>query len=145
MNGAGGHTHPPGRRLGPYEIIRALGEGGMGVVYRARDTRLGRDVALKFLPSHLASSEAARQRLQREARAVAALQHPNICAIYDVGEDEQGEFFLVMELLAGETLQQRLTCGPLPLNQTLDVADQLGNALATAHAAGILHRDIKPG
>ena len=145
MSGAGGHTHPPGRRLGPYEILDALGAGGMGVVYRARDTRLSRDVALKFLPSHLASSDAARERLRREARAVAALQHPNICAIYDVGEEEQGEFFLVMELLAGETLQQRLARGALPLHEALDIASQLGSALVTAHGAGILHRDIKPG
>jgi len=145
MSGAGGNTHPTGRRLGPYEILDALGAGGMGVVYRARDTRLGRDVALKFLPPHLSSSEAARERLRREARAVATLQHPNICAIYDVGEEEQGGFFLVMELLTGETLQQRLARGALPLNEALDIASQLGSALVTAHGAGILHRDIKPG
>jgi eukaryotic-like serine/threonine-protein kinase len=145
MSAAGGDPHPPGRRLGPYEILDALGAGGMGVVYRARDTRLGRDVALKFLPSQLSDSEAARERLRREARAVAALQHPNICAIYDVGEEEQGGFFLVMELLAGETLQQRLARGVLPLNEALDIAGQLASALVTAHGAGILHRDIKPG
>ena len=133
-----------GHRLGPYEIIAALGAGGMGEVYRARDTRLERDVAIKVLSEHLVDSADARDRFQREARAVAALQHPNICTIHDVGTSADGQTFLVMELLHGETLQQRLKRGPFDLAACLDVAIALVDAIDTAHRAGIVHRDIKP-
>src|SRR5213595_1820296 len=133
-----------GSRLGPHEIVAALGAGGMGEVYRARDTRLGRDVAIKVLPEALTNSATARERFQREARAVAALQHPNICTIFDVGETTGGQAFLVMELLQGETLQQRLTRGPFDLATLADTAIALTDALEAAHTAGIIHRDIKP-
>ena len=106
-------TLNPGARLGPYEILSALGAGGMGEVYKARDTRLERDVAVKVLPAALTDSTPARERFQREARAVAALQHPNICTLHDVGETRDGQAFLVMELLQGETMQQRLGRGSL--------------------------------
>ena len=133
-----------GTRLGPYEILAPIGAGGMGEVYRARDTRLGRDVAVKVLAAHLTQSPQARERFQREARAVAALQHPNICTVHDVGETDDGQAYLVMELLQGETLQHRLARGPLELPAIEDVALGLTNALDAAHGAGILHRDIKP-
>src|SRR6476620_4416750 len=112
---------PRGQRLGPYEIIEALGAGGMGVVYRARDPRLGREVAIKVLPAHLSASSEARERLQREARAIAQLQHPNICAIYDVGETGDGQLFLVLELLSGESLDRRLTRGVISVPEALDI------------------------
>jgi tetratricopeptide (TPR) repeat protein len=134
----------PGTRLGPYEIISPLGEGGMGEVYRARDTRLVRDVAIKVLPSEVAADTARRARFEREARAVAALQHPNICTIYDVGGGADGVSFLVMELLQGETLQRRLARGPLDDNEFSEVAIALTGALDAAHVAGLVHRDIKP-
>src|SRR5262249_18813779 len=133
-----------GTRLGPYEIVSALGAGGMGEVYLARDTRLGRDVAVKVMRADLTDSPQARERFQREARAVAALQHPNICTIHDVGETSDGKAFLVMELLQGETLQQRLTRGRLELAALVDLGIALAAALDLAHAAGIVHRDIKP-
>jgi serine/threonine protein kinase len=134
----------PGIRLGPYEILSALGAGGMGEVYKARDTRLGRDIALKVLAADLTESPQARERFQREARAIAALSHPNICTIHDVGETGDGQVFLVMELLQGETLQQRLTRGPLDGAALVDLGIALAAALDLAHAAGIVHRDIKP-
>ena len=134
----------PDTRLGPYTIVAALGAGGMGEVYRARDTRLERDVAIKVLPAALTASATARERFQREARAVAALQHPHICTIFDVGETPDGQTFLVMELLQGETLQQRLTRGPFDLAPFADTGIALADALDAAHAAGIVHRDIKP-
>src|SRR5512132_1559856 len=105
-----------GRRLGPYEIESSLGAGGMGEVYRARDTRLGRTVALKILPSHVSSNRTARERFDREARAAAALAHPNICALHDIG-DHEGVSYIVMECLEGETLADRIARGPLPLAQ----------------------------
>ena len=112
----------PGARLGPYEIVTALGAGGMGEVYRARDTRLDRMVAIKVLPPHLTASPAARERFQREARAVALLQHPNICTVHDVGETETGQHFIVMELLEGETLEDRLKRdGRLPIGEALKI------------------------
>ena len=132
-----------GEKLGPYEIQAAAGAGGMGEVYRARDTRLERTVAIKILPSHLAGDPGLRQRLDREAKAVATLSHPNICTLYDVGH-QSGVDFLVMEYLEGETLDQRLQKGPLPPEQLLQVAIQIADALERAHKQGIVHRDLKP-
>ncbi len=134
----------PGIRLGPYEILSPLGVGGMGEVYQARDTRLERTVAVKVLPSQLTSSVAARERFHREARAVAALQHPNICTIYDVGETDDHQHFIVMELLEGETLHQRLTRGPFDIAQLVDLGIVLADALDAAHGRTLIHRDIKP-
>ncbi len=133
-----------GTRLGPYEILGPLGAGGMGEVYQARDTRLDRTVALKVLPAAVASDPTLRARFEREAHAISALQHPHICTLYDVGE-ENGQAYLVMEHLSGETLAERLKKGPLPLPQTLEVAIQIAEALAAAHKHGIVHRDLKPG
>ena len=133
-----------GTRLGRYEIVAAVGAGGMGEVYRARDTRLDREVAIKVLSPGLTSSELARERFQREARTIAALHHPHICAIYDVGETPEHQAFIVMEFLQGETLEERLRKGPLDLPVLLETAIALADALAAAHAAGIVHRDIKP-
>jgi len=130
----------PGTRLGPYEIVAAIGAGGMGEVYRARDTRLNRIVAVKVLPAHLSDRPDLRQRFEREARAIAALNHPHICALYDVGPD-----YLVMEYLEGETLAARLTRGPLPLDQALPHAIAVADALALAHREPVFHRDLKPG
>src|SRR5262249_49284685 len=125
----------PGTRLGPYEIVAALGAGGMGEVYRARDPRLGRDVAIKVLPASLAEDADRRERFEREARAASALNHPHICALYDIGRHE-GIDYLVMELLDGESLEQRLAKGPLPLEQALRVAIDVADALARAHRQG---------
>jgi serine/threonine protein kinase len=133
-----------GSRLGAYEILSLLGAGGMGEVYRARDDRLGRDVAVKVLTAHLVDTTQARERFGREARAVAALQHPNICTIHDVGATPDGVAFLVMELLQGETLYQRLTRGPLDEAAIIDIGIALAGALEAADAVGIVHRDIKP-
>ena len=133
----------PGTQLGPYEIISPLGAGGMGEVYRARDSRLGRDVAIKVLPTALAEHADARERFERESRAVSRLNHPNICTLFDVG-DEGSTHFLVMELLEGETLEQRIKRGALPLDAALKIAEQIADALSKAHRAGIVHRDLKP-
>ena len=132
-----------GTKLGPYEIQAPLGAGGMGEVYRAHDTRLDRDVAIKVLPARLSSDTSLKQRLEREAKAISKLSHPNICTLHDIGHQE-GIDFLVMELLDGETLEQRLTRGPLPPDQTLRYAAQIADALAKAHKLGITHRDLKP-
>src|SRR4051812_21899065 len=132
-----------GEKLGPYEIVDAAGAGGMGEVYRARDTRLDRTVAIKILPAHLASDTAMRQRLDREAKAVATLSHPNICTLFDIGH-QSGLDFLVMEVLEGETLDRRLAKGPLPLDELLKDAIQLADALERSHKQGIVHRDLKP-
>jgi serine/threonine protein kinase/tetratricopeptide (TPR) repeat protein len=137
-------TLTPGTRLGPYEVVAAIGAGGMGEVYRARDVRLHREVAIKVLPAHLVDTPQARERFQREARAVAALQHPYICTVHDIGEAVDGHAFLVMELLQGETLQQRLARGPLDLASLVEIANDLAGALDAAHHAGIVHRDVKP-
>ena len=134
----------PGTRLGPYEITAALGVGGMGEVYKARDTRLDRTVAIKILPRLLASDPQFRERFDREARAISQLDHPHICALYDVGQQD-GTSFLVMQYLEGETLADRLQKGALPLDQALEYAMQIADALAKAHRAGIVHRDLKPG
>jgi non-specific serine/threonine protein kinase len=130
-------------RLGPYEILHCLGSGGMGEVYRARDTRLERDVAIKVLPDRLARDPLALARFQREARAVAALSHPHIVALYDIGA-EQGTHYVVMELLEGQTLGQRLAESPLDWRTALDIATAVAEGLAVAHAKGLVHRDIKP-
>ena len=132
-----------GTRLGPYEIVSPLGEGGMGRVYLARDTRLGRTVAIKVLQSNRATDDAARARFQREARTIANLTHPRICALYDIGSLD-GFDYLVMEHLEGETLQARLTRGPLRLDEALDRGIEIAEALEAAHRAGVVHRDLKP-
>jgi tetratricopeptide (TPR) repeat protein len=137
-------TLSAGTRLGPYEIVSAVGAGGMGEVYRARDTRLGREVAVKVLSRDLTSSQTARERFQREARTIAALHHPHICAIYDVGETPEHQAFIVMEFLQGETLEVRLRNGPMEIPALLETSLALIDALADAHGAGIIHRDIKP-
>jgi len=134
----------PGIRLGPYEIQAPIGAGGMGEVYRASDTRLDRLVAIKVLPAHLAGNPEFRQRLEREARAVASLNHPHICALYDIGRQD-GVDFLVLEYLEGETLAARLSHGPLPAEQVLRYAVQMADALEKAHRKGVTHRDLKPG
>ena len=131
----------PGRRLGPYEIVAPLGAGGMGEVYKARDTRLDRTVAIKVLPTELASNETLRARFEREAHAISALQHPHICTLLDVGE-ENGEAYLVMEHLAGETLADRLKKGPIPLAQALEIAIQIAEGLAAGQ--GVLGVGDRP-
>jgi serine/threonine protein kinase len=137
-------TIAPGTRLGPYEILRQIGAGGMGEVYRAKDTRLERTVAVKVLPPHLSASPESRQRFEREAKTISQLSHPHICALYDVGREGETEY-LVMELLEGETLSDRLVKGPLPLEQTLRYGTEIADALDKAHRQGIVHRDLKPG
>ncbi|MCJ7752951.1 MAG: serine/threonine protein kinase, partial [Thermoanaerobaculales bacterium] len=137
-------TIEAGRRLGPYEIVAAIGAGGMGEVYRARDTRLERVVAIKVLPAHLAENPELRQRLEREAKAVSSLSHPHICPLYDIGH-EDGIDYLVMEFIDGETLGERLANGPLSLDETLKYGGQIADALEKAHRQGIVHRDLKPG
>ena len=137
-------TLAAGSRLGPYEILAPIGAGGMGEVYRARDTRLDRPVAVKVLAPHLAASAEVRQRFEREARTISKLSHAHICALYDVGRENDVEY-LVMELLEGETLAERLARGPLALEQTLRFGAQIADALDKAHRQGIIHRDLKPG
>src|SRR6202022_2311834 len=132
-----------GTKLGPYEIQSPLGAGGMGEVYRARDTRLDREVAIKVLPSHLSQNPDLRARFEREARAISGLQHPNICVLYDVGRQD-GLDFLVMEYLEGETLSARLERKPLPPDETLRIGIEVADALDKAHRSGIVHRDLKP-
>jgi serine/threonine protein kinase len=136
-------TLTSGSKLGPYEILSPLGTGGMGEVYRARDTRLARDVAIKVLPAHLSSSPELRQRFDREAQAISSLNHPHICHLYDVGS-QNGLEYLVMEYLQGETVAERLFRGPLPLDQVLNIGTEVAEALETAHRQGIVHRDLKP-
>ncbi|HEV8230859.1 MAG TPA: protein kinase [Thermoanaerobaculia bacterium] len=137
-------TLSAGSRLGPYEIVAPLGAGGMGEVYRARDTRLERTVAIKVLSSHLSASPEVRQRFEREAKTISQLSHPHICALHDVGREGDVEY-LVMEYLEGETLADRLLKGPLPLEQTLRYGIQIADALDKAHRQGVVHRDLKPG
>ncbi len=134
----------PGTRLGPYEVVAPLGAGGMGEVYRARDSRLNRDVAIKVLPQHLSADADVRARFEREAKAVAALNHPNICTLFDVGREGETDY-LVMELVEGETLAQRLAKGALAPAEVLRIGAQVADALDRAHRAGVVHRDLKPG
>jgi serine/threonine protein kinase/Tol biopolymer transport system component len=134
----------PSTRLGPYEVLSSLGAGGMGEVYRAKDTRLERTVAIKVLPEHLASNPDLRQRFEREARTVSGLNHPHICVLHDIGQQD-GTDYLVLEYLEGETLADRLRKGPLPLDQALRYGTQIADALDKAHRHGVIHRDLKPG
>src|SRR6202795_1270577 len=134
----------PGTRLGPYEIISAIGAGGMGEVYKARDTRLDRTVAIKVLPTHLADRAELRERFEREAKTIASLNHPHICTLYDTGHQDEVDF-LVMEYIEGEPLAQRLQKGALPIQQVLQYAIEIADALDKAHRKGIIHRDLKPG
>ena len=134
----------PGARLGPYEVQSLIGAGGMGEVYKARDTRLDRTVAIKVLPPDLAADPERRQRFEREAKTISQLNHPHICTLHDVGE-EDGIAFLVMEHLEGDTLAERLRRGALPLDQALTLATEIADALSAAHRQGVIHRDLKPG
>ena len=134
----------PGTRVGPYEIVSALGAGGMGEVYKARDTRLDRTVAVKVLPSHLSEDPRLRERFEREARAVSSLNHPHICTLHDIGREGSVDF-LVMEYIEGESLAVRLEKGPLPLAQALRRGIEIADALDEAHRHGVVHRDLKPG
>ena len=133
-----------GSRLGPYEVLAPLGAGGMGEVYKARDTRLDRSVAIKVLPAHLSANPDLRARFEREARAASALNHPHICTLHDIGQQD-GIDYLVLEHLEGETLADRLGKGPLPIDQVLRFGMEIADALGAAHKAGIVHRDLKPG
>src|SRR5580700_2013974 len=137
-------TLAAGTKLGPYEIVSPLGAGGMGEVYRARDTRLDRTVAVKILPSHLSENPEARQRFEREARTISSVNHPNICTLHDVGHQD-GVDYLVMEYLEGETLADRLRRGPLPIEQVLKYGTEICEGLEKAHRSGVVHRDLKPG
>src|SRR5512139_2712156 len=133
-----------GMTLGPYKILAPLGAGGMGEVYRARDTRLGRDVAIKVLPPHLSATPEVRARFEREAQTISKLNHPHICVLHDVGREGDTDY-LVMELVEGEPLSQRLLKGPLPAADVLRLGAQIADALNRAHHAGVIHRDLKPG
>ena len=134
----------PGITLGPYEILSPIGAGGMGEVYKARDTRLDRTIAIKVLPEHVASDPDLKQRFEREAKTISSLNHPHICTLHNIGSQD-GIDFLVMEHLDGDTLAQRLQKGALPLDQALTVAVEIADALGKAHRQGITHRDLKPG
>src|SRR6266404_2340763 len=133
-----------GTRFGPYQILTSIGAGGMGEVYKARDTRLDRIVAIKVLPAHLADRAELRERFEREARTIASLNHPHICTLFDIGQQD-GIDYLVMEYLEGETLAQRLQKGALPVQQVLQYAIEISDALDKAHRKGVTHRDLKPG
>src|SRR5229473_6804264 len=134
----------PGAKLGPYEILVPLGAGGMGEVYRARDTRLERSVAIKILPPQFSSDPVHKQRFEREAKAISHLNHPHICVLHDIGHQD-GIDYLVMECVEGETLAKRLEKGPLPLEQAMKCGAQMADALDKAHRSGVIHRDLKPG
>ena len=133
-----------GQKLGPYEIIEQAGAGGMGEVYKAKDTRLDRTVAVKILPASIAGSAEFRERFEREAKAISKLSHPNICSLFDVGH-EDGVEFIVMEFLEGETLGDRLSKGKLSSDEVLHFSVEIADALEHAHKSGIIHRDLKPG
>src|SRR5437879_6852800 len=132
-----------GTKLGPYEILAPLGAGGMGEVYRARDARLDRTVAIKILPAHLSQNAEAKERFDREARAISSLSHPNICHLYDVGQQDEISY-LVMEYLEGATLADRLRKGPLLIEQVLKIGTEICEGLEKAHRSGVVHRDLKP-
>jgi serine/threonine protein kinase len=134
-----------GKTVSHYKIISKLGEGGMGVVYKAEDTRLDRSVAIKFLPSSLATQDAAKKRFIHEAKAASSLEHPNICTVHDIGETDDGQMFIAMPHYEGETLQERIARGALDFGEAIDIVVQLASGLAKAHEQGIVHRDIKPG
>ena len=134
----------PGTRLGPYEVVAPLGTGGMGEVYRARDTRLERTVAIKILPAQFSSDPVRKQRFEREAKTVSSLNHPHICVLYDVGHQD-GMDYLVMECIEGETLAKRLERGALPTEQVLKIGTEIADGLDKAHRSGVVHRDLKPG
>ena len=134
----------PGSRLDAYEIVRPLGSGGMGEVWLATEVRLGRKVALKILPADVTRDPLRVERFEQEARAASALNHPNVCTIHALGETSEGQHYIAMEYVEGETLRQRLSTTRLPLREALDVVLQVAAALSAAHAAGIVHRDIKP-
>src|ERR1700724_1966985 len=134
----------PGTHLGPYEIMTPLGAGGMGEVYRARDTRLDRTIAIKILPAQFSTDPVRKQRCEREAKTISGLNHPNICTLHDVGSQD-GVDYLVMECVEGETLAKRLEKGPLPLEQVLKYGAQIADGLDKAHRSGVVHRDLKPG
>jgi len=136
-------TLPMGSKLGPYEIGAPLGAGGMGEVYRARDTRLDRTVALKILPAQFSADPIRKQRFEREAKTISSLNHPHICVLHDVGSQD-GVDYLVMECVEGETLAKRLEKGALPLEQVLKFGAQVADALDKAHRSGVVHRDLKP-
>src|SRR5262245_22375022 len=136
-------TLQAGSRLGPYEVLSPLGAGGMGEVYRARDPRLGRDVAVKVLPAAFASDSERLKRFEREARSASALNHPNIVTIYDIGSSDSISY-IAMELVDGEPLRALLQRGALPLRRLFQIGAQVADGLAKAHAAGIVHRDLKP-
>jgi serine/threonine protein kinase len=141
-----GHSNmglTPGARLGPYEIVSPLGSGGMGEVYKGRDPRLGRDVAIKVLPPAYSADPERLTRFEQEARAAAALTHPNIVAVYDVGHHDASPY-IVSELLDGETLRDRLSGGPLPVRKAVEYAIHIARGLSAAHERGIVHRDLKP-
>ena len=134
-----------GQTVSHYKILEKLGEGGMGVVYKAEDLKLKRTVALKFLPPGLTRDKAAKTRFIHEAQAASALQHNNICAIHEIDETPEGQLFISMDCYDGETLKEKIEKGPLPLDEAVDVAIQVTDGLSEAHEAGIVHRDIKPG
>ncbi|MCB0294023.1 MAG: serine/threonine protein kinase, partial [Calditrichaeota bacterium] len=133
-----------GKTISHYHILEKLGEGGMGVVYKAEDTRLKRPVALKFLPAHLTRDKEANQRFIHEAQAASALDHPNVCTIFQVDETEDGQVFIAMGYYQGETLKQRIRSGPLPVETALNIAIQIADGLVHAHEKGIVHRDVNP-
>src|SRR5262245_33952399 len=134
---------PPGLKLGPYEILEQIGTGGMGEVYRARDRKLGRDVAIKALPDAVATDPQQLARFERDAQVLAALNHPNIAIIHELHEVQNARY-LILELVEGETLAQRISLGPIPIHDAPDIARQIATALEAAHEKGIVHRDLKP-
>src|SRR5262250_3353692 len=136
-------TVSPGARLGAYEILAPLGAGGMGEVWKARDTRLGREIAVKVLPATTSADPERRQRFEQEARSASALNHPNILTVYDIGTSD-GTTYIAMELVEGRTMRELVASEPIPIRKLLDYAVQIADGLAKAHSAGIVHRDLKP-